>query len=192
MNRFATRNVVSVSCVCMFVWFSLSCDRRKEHGARHADTIQLNEMNAQILRLFEEGTLRPLGAYRDSHDVLVRLIEVGQREVIEICVSFDGSGALNVIRRMAHFADKNFETSSRSISLSESKKLTNLLEKLRLNGPEIALRASPPAIDTGDYLIEVYSVEGNRAFYRSGFSPNYPGDLGDLRDLIFQLAQPIN
>ena len=148
----------------------------------------MDAVDKRILSMFDSGAIEPLGAYNVTNNVIVRLISSSQIAVTEITVSSDKNGAMHVVRRCIYYGRKDVESSSRITSQTERVHLNNILNTLRGVEPEIALRAYHQAIDSGDYLIEVYRNGCHVVYLRSGFSSSFPGDLDNLRSLMFHMA----
>lgn len=190
MNTFSMRHVFLVFSIVVYPSFFLSCNKKLEIKTQRVISIEMNEIDKRILHLFDIGTLKPMRAYNDRSNVLIRFIEVSQLGVVEILVDNSENDTCKVIRRQIFVADNHVESSNRTISLMETTLLKLQLKNISCLKANIALCASPPAIDSGNYLIEVYSKEGYMAYYRGGFSSDNPGDLNDLRNLMFQISRP--
>ena len=151
--------------------------------------IKMNEIDKRILNLFDNGTLKPMRAYSGRHDTLIRFIEVNQLGVIEIQADNIENDTCNVTRRQIFAKNNHVESFSRTMPLKDNTLLKLQLKKLYCTNVAIALLACPPAIDSGNYLVEVYSKNSYIAYYRGGFSSNNPGDLDDFRNLMFQISR---
>jgi hypothetical protein len=152
----------------------------------------MDAVDGRMLNLFESGVIKHLGSYSGTNDVIVRFIESSPQTVIEITINSNSNGTMHIVWRRLDYAGKDIESSGRGMSQAEGEKINNVLEQIRRDNREIALSADPKAIGTGDYIVEIYHNGGHVAYFRSGYSGSFPGDLEDIRVLMLRMTGPIN